>query len=121
MSRFPLRLESKASHFPSWETAIPSMDCRSVVTARAADKGVTPSAAIGAIQMLDRSRRVLYAICEPSGVSVNVNGSSPLVTRSGAPRGRPLELTFTILGVYRGERTNDTVISELWFDGTDVH
>lgn len=35
--------------------------------------------------------------------------------------GRPLELTFTILGVYRGERTNDTVISELWFDGTDVH
>lgn len=35
--------------------------------------------------------------------------------------GEPMELTFTILAIYPGERTHDTVISELWFDGIDVH
>jgi hypothetical protein len=30
-------------------------------------------------------------------------------------------LTFTILGVYAGERYDDTVITEIYFDGTDVH
>jgi hypothetical protein len=35
--------------------------------------------------------------------------------------GRPMELTFTILEVYAGERFDDTVITELWFDGIDVH
>jgi hypothetical protein len=35
--------------------------------------------------------------------------------------GKPMELTFTILAIYPGERSNDTLISELWFDGIDVH
>jgi hypothetical protein len=35
--------------------------------------------------------------------------------------GQPLQLTFTILDVYPGTRDNDTVISEILFDGTDVH
>jgi hypothetical protein len=35
--------------------------------------------------------------------------------------GSPLLLTFTIIAVYPGDRFDDTVISELWFDGTDVH
>lgn len=35
--------------------------------------------------------------------------------------GKPMVLTFTILEVYPGDRFDDTVISEIWFDGTDVH
>jgi len=35
--------------------------------------------------------------------------------------GRPMVLTFTILEVYPGEQHDDTVITEIWFDGTDVH
>ena len=35
--------------------------------------------------------------------------------------GEPMILTFTILEVYRGDRYNDTVITEIWFDGIDVH
>jgi hypothetical protein len=35
--------------------------------------------------------------------------------------GEPMRLTFTILDVYPGERYDDTVITEIWFDGTDVH
>lgn len=35
--------------------------------------------------------------------------------------GEPMRLTFTILDVYPGERFDDTVITEIWFDGTDVH
>ncbi len=35
--------------------------------------------------------------------------------------GAPMILTFTILEVYRGARRNDTVITEIWFDGIDVH
>ncbi|MBP7450505.1 MAG: hypothetical protein KA817_10720 [Flavobacteriales bacterium] len=34
---------------------------------------------------------------------------------------QPMRLSFTILDVYRGERYDDTVITEVWFDGTDVH
>jgi hypothetical protein len=32
-----------------------------------------------------------------------------------------MDLSFTILEVYPGERFDDTVITEIWFDGTDVH
>lgn len=35
--------------------------------------------------------------------------------------GGPMRLTFTILDVYPGERYDDTVITEIWFDGVDVH
>lgn len=35
--------------------------------------------------------------------------------------GQPMRLSFTILDVYPGERHDDTVITEIWFDGTDVH
>jgi|688.fasta_scaffold12625_5 hypothetical protein len=35
--------------------------------------------------------------------------------------GQPMDLSFTILEVYPGERFDDTVITEIWFDGTDVH
>jgi hypothetical protein len=35
--------------------------------------------------------------------------------------GLPMDLTFTIMEVYPGERFDDTVITEIWFDGTDVH
>lgn len=35
--------------------------------------------------------------------------------------GQPMLLTFTILAVYKGDRFDDTVITEIWFDGTDVH
>jgi hypothetical protein len=35
--------------------------------------------------------------------------------------GQPMRLTFTILEVYPGDRYAETVISEIWFDGTDVH
>ncbi len=35
--------------------------------------------------------------------------------------GDPMRITFTILDVYPGELYDDTVISEIWFDGTDVH
>jgi hypothetical protein len=35
--------------------------------------------------------------------------------------GHPMDLSFTILEVYPGERFDDTVITEIWFDGTDVH
>lgn len=34
---------------------------------------------------------------------------------------RPMILTFTILEVYPGDHYDDTVITEIWFDGTDVH
>lgn len=37
------------------------------------------------------------------------------------PDGRPMDLTFIILEVHPGERYDDTVITEIWFDGTDVH
>jgi hypothetical protein len=32
-----------------------------------------------------------------------------------------LLLTFTILEVYPGDQFDDTVITELWFDGIDSH
>ncbi|MBK8614916.1 MAG: hypothetical protein IPN85_15975 [Flavobacteriales bacterium] len=35
--------------------------------------------------------------------------------------GLPLELSFTIRSVYPGNRHDDTVITEIYFDGTDVH
>jgi hypothetical protein len=35
--------------------------------------------------------------------------------------GRPMLLTFTILDAYPGMQYDDTVITEIWFDGTDVH
>jgi hypothetical protein len=35
--------------------------------------------------------------------------------------GMPMHIRFTILEVYPGDRHDDTVISEIWFDGTDVH
>ncbi|MCC7501380.1 MAG: hypothetical protein IT229_02545 [Flavobacteriales bacterium] len=35
--------------------------------------------------------------------------------------GRPMDLTFTIRSVYPGVRYDDTVITEIYFDGTDVH
>jgi hypothetical protein len=35
--------------------------------------------------------------------------------------GQPLLLTFTILEVYPGDQFDDTVITELWFDGIDSH
>jgi hypothetical protein len=35
--------------------------------------------------------------------------------------GHPMDLSFTILEIYPGERFDDTVITEFWFDGTDVH
>jgi hypothetical protein len=35
--------------------------------------------------------------------------------------GAPMVLTFTILSVHPGDRHADTVITEIWFDGTDVH
>lgn len=35
--------------------------------------------------------------------------------------GKSMILTFTILEVYPGDRYQDTVLSEIWFDGTDVH
>lgn len=35
--------------------------------------------------------------------------------------GKSMVLTFTILEVYPGDRFEDAVISEIWFDGTDVH
>ncbi|MEZ4757196.1 MAG: hypothetical protein R2817_10250 [Flavobacteriales bacterium] len=35
--------------------------------------------------------------------------------------GLPMLLTFTLLEVYPGDRHDDTVITEIWFDGTDVH
>lgn len=34
---------------------------------------------------------------------------------------QPMQLTFTILEVYPGDQYDDTVISEIWFDGVDVH
>lgn len=35
--------------------------------------------------------------------------------------GAPMVLTFTIRSVHPGDRQAPTVITELWFDGTDVH
>lgn len=35
--------------------------------------------------------------------------------------GRSMRLAFVILEVYPGDRYEDTVISEIWFDGIDVH
>ncbi len=35
--------------------------------------------------------------------------------------GQPMELTFAILSVYQGNRPDDTVITEIYFDGVDVH
>lgn len=35
--------------------------------------------------------------------------------------GQPLRLAFIIVEVYPGEHYDDTVISEIWFDGIDVH
>jgi hypothetical protein len=35
--------------------------------------------------------------------------------------GAPMVLTFSILSVFPGDRHAVTVITELWFDGTDVH
>ena len=35
--------------------------------------------------------------------------------------GTPMVLTFTIRSVYPGDQQAPTVITELWFDGTDVH
>jgi len=35
--------------------------------------------------------------------------------------GQPMRLTFIILEVYPGDHHDDTVISEIWFDGMDVH
>ncbi len=35
--------------------------------------------------------------------------------------GEAMVLTFTIIDVYAGERHDDTVITEIYFDGTDVH
>ena len=35
--------------------------------------------------------------------------------------GAPMVLTFTILSVFPGDRQAHTVLTELWFDGSDVH
>lgn len=35
--------------------------------------------------------------------------------------GAPMVLTFAILSVVSGDRQAPTVLTELWFDGPDVH
>lgn len=47
---------------------------------------------------------------------IGIVGNGPMATDAD-----PWTLKFEILDVYKGDRYDDTVISELYFDGTDVH
>src|ERR1051325_7458699 len=80
MSKLPLRSESYASHFPSWDRLMPSIACVSVVICFA-DVIAPEPPAIGTIQMLARLRTTSYAKRVPSADSEMRRACRPAIPR----------------------------------------